>query len=237
MVRRLQIVIKSKGALDTMSAVTYICFMASTMKGSRHSWRGTLKTTTSILYEEKDMKKGVRKLLGLLAAIMVLMATIAICVSATKPNISNTGDRWFTACLSYNLRSSASSSSSSVESVGKSYNRKSYSSSYTSGTYAYSQSTWFRLLNSDQSTNGYARCDWICPRNACYKVTSSSGLNVRDNVNGNILFSVGSGTYFQVLAVMDSTSWCRIRVRTGSHEGDIGFVSYNYIAQVNNAGS
>ena len=45
------------------------------------------------------MKKGVRKLLGLLAAIMVLMATIAIWVSATKPNISNTGDRWFTACL------------------------------------------------------------------------------------------------------------------------------------------
>lgn len=183
------------------------------------------------------MKKYTKKSLGLLLAIVMLAVVMAVCVSSTKPNISNTGDRWFTACLSYYLRSSASINSSHVESVGKSYNRKSYSSSYTSGTYSYSQSTWFRLLNSDQSTNGYARCDWICPRNACYKVTSSTGLNVRDNVNGNILFSVDYGTYFEVLAVMDSVSWCRVRVRTGSHQGDIGFVAYNYITQVNSSGS
>ena len=95
------------------------------------------------------------------------------------------------------------------------------------------------MYNATQMTLGYARSDLVCPKDRCYKVNSSSGLNVRSGAGTNYstIVTVPNGTYLEVLSVMDSVSWCRVRVRTGNDENTIGFVNYSYIVQVNNNAS
>ena len=91
------------------------------------------------------------------------------------------------------------------------------------------------MYNATQMTLGYARSDLVCPKDRCYKVNSSSGLNVRSGAGTNYgtIVTVSQGTYLEVLSVMDSVSWCKVRGRTGSDENTIGFVAYSYIVQVN----
>ena len=183
----------------------------------------------------QNKSKAFRFFFAALSVIMLLTSMMSIGVFAQKPVILP-DNHWHTACFNYYIRGSQSNTGTQLEYVNKAKNR--HSTTATSANYAYSTSIWYSIATSSSypTDNGFARSDLICPKDRCYKVNASSGINVRTGVGTDkpIAFSIGNGIYLEVMSLYDSGNWCRVRVRTGSYEGSTGYVASANIVQVNN---
>ncbi len=176
-------------------------------------------------------------LLAVLSVTMFVTSTLSIGVYAQKPVILP-DNHWHTACFNYYIRPTPGSSSYS-EYVQKAKNR--HSTVVTSANYVYSKTNWYSIATSSSypTDNGYARSDLICPKDRCYKVNTTSGINVRSGVGTDkpVVCSISNGIYMEVRSLHDSGNWCYVRVRTGSYEGTMGYVASANIIQVNNSPS
>ena len=177
---------------------------------------------------KKTNKRITAATMSLLLVLTVMLSLCTVNVSAATPAI-NTSNRMFVACFATRIRSGASTSYSSLESLSKNAYR--YSQSTTSGTYDYSTQDWMRL-NTSGGTNGYIRRDMVCPTDRCYKITASSGLNLRERpeADSRIIATIPYGEYVQVKSITGGYSV--VIVRTGDYEEEEGCVVNTYLARV-----
>ena len=182
------------------------------------------------------MKRTAKYILRMFALLMVIASILSVYVAALD-SVIDEDNNIFTACFTYHIRASASSSATSLQTVSVTKNRiAANDSSYgTSGTYSYSTTGWMGIMPKNSNTKGYARRDLVCPSDRCYKVTSTSGLNVRTGVGTDkpILCSIEYGDYVELRSDQSNGNWYYVRVRTGVHEGEKGYVSFAYLGQVN----
>lgn len=177
---------------------------------------------------KKTNKRITAATMSFILVLTVMLSLFTISVSAVTPVI-NTSNRMFVACFTTRIRSGASTSYSSLESLAKNAYR--YSQSTTSGSYDYSTQDWMRL-NTSGGTNGYIRRDMVCPTDRCYKVTASSGLNLRERpeADAKIIVTIPYGEYVQVKEVTGGYSV--VIVRTGNFEAEEGCVVNTYLSRV-----
>lgn len=179
----------------------------------------------------KTKKRGVSLILSMVMLVAVILSMFTMTASAQTPNL-NSNPNYHTACFTYNIRSTWSSSGNIVETVSKAKNRA--SATVYSDNYSYDPDDWMQIKSSDND-GGYVRMDLVCPLDRCYKVNTSAGLRVRSTKEPDsaVLYTAPNGTYFQVLDVVGGSDISHVRVRTGDREGLLGYVANAYITQVN----
>ena len=180
------------------------------------------------------MKRTAKHILRAFALLMAIASILSVCVSASVIKYDN---KIFTACFTYHIRATASSSATSLQTVSVTKNREAPDNTTygTSGDYSYSTTGWMEMKLKNSNTQGYVRRDLVCPSDRCYKVTTTSGLNVRTGVGTDkpILCSIEYGDYVELRSEQSSGNWYYVRVRTGDHEGALGYVVFTYLGQVN----
>ena len=126
-----------------------------------------------------------------------------------------------------NVRTEATTASDILTVFSKGY--KAYSDIATVN-YVYSINRWTDVTASNGI--GWVRNDLLCPSENCYAVSTSAGLNLRDgpSLNSEIVRTLEYGTSVEVISFGSAFNF--VRVRTGIYEGDVGYVSANYIRQV-----
>lgn len=127
-----------------------------------------------------------------------------------------------------NVRTKATTASDILTVFSKGY--KAYSDIATVN-YVYSINRWTDVTASNGI--GWVRNDLLCPSENCYAVSTTAGLNLRagPSTSHAVMCALEYGTYVEIISVI-SSNFAFVRVRTGIYEGDVGYVSANYIRQV-----
>lgn len=159
--------------------------------------------------------------------VISLSSTFAYAEGSTVTPRTNGVD--FIAAYSLNLRDAQTAAGNIVVNVPK----QSTLNNSDNGGWWWSDSTWTGVHYG--SKFGYARNDLICPSQSCYKVTASSGLNLRSAASTSSL-SKGLISYGEYVYIIDFTSsdWCEVLALSSnsSVDGKTGYVSRDYITRV-----
>lgn len=100
---------------------------------------------------------------------------------------------------------------------------------YISGTWSETGTGY--LYVSYGSYTGYVNASSLCPAIDCFKVNTTSGLNLRQSAStsSNVLHVLAYGTY--VYRKNSAGTWYYVRVLTGNYKGSLGYVDHSYLTE------
>ena len=115
-----------------------------------------------------------KRIIAFVSVLMIMVSLMSSFTYAEEPEISQRAiNSDFIAAYSVKLRESATTVSDVVVTAPK----RSTLNHYNTVNWSHSVTSWSDVHYG--SYYGYVRNDLICPSHSCYKVTASSGLNLR----------------------------------------------------------
>ena len=163
-----------------------------------------------------------KRILAIICVVFVIISAISLNAFATLPTTM-----YFRALFNSTVRSGQGTSYANLGQANIGTIQTGVHSSYG---YKYNINKWTQIVWGNGT--GYIRNDLVCPDNVIFRVHVTTNAHIRSEHEidpNNIVCSVPNNIVLEqisdtIYVDADNYSWFEVRVRTGSNEGDTGWI-------------